>query len=71
MLASAKSTESRSVSLLSDMDHLEVAIGKLQEMLQRISEYVDSVVVSFIFKKDGEERERQLSMTTLRYCCYN
>ena len=47
MLASAKSTESRSVSLLSDMDHLEIAIGKLQEMLQRISEYVDSVVVSF------------------------
>ncbi|KAI9474871.1 maintenance of mitochondrial structure and function-domain-containing protein [Zychaea mexicana] len=49
MLASAKSSENRSASLLSDMDHLEVAVGKLQEMLQRISEYVDSVV-------DGKEK---------------
>ncbi|KAI9023804.1 maintenance of mitochondrial structure and function-domain-containing protein [Phycomyces nitens] len=44
MLASAKSTETRSASLLSDMDHLEVAVNKLQEMLERISRYVDSVV---------------------------
>lgn len=46
MLASAKSNESRSASLISDMDHLEIAITKLQEMLERISKYVDSVVVS-------------------------
>lgn len=45
MLASAKSTESRTANLLSDMDHLEVAISKLQELLQRISEYVESVLV--------------------------
>ncbi|OBZ83283.1 Eukaryotic translation initiation factor 3 subunit F [Choanephora cucurbitarum] len=44
MLASAKSNESRSASLISDMDHLEIAITKLQEMLERISKYVDSVV---------------------------
>ncbi|KAI8145874.1 maintenance of mitochondrial structure and function-domain-containing protein [Fennellomyces sp. T-0311] len=44
MLASAKQSDSRTASLLSDMDHLEVAITKLQEMLGRISEYVDSVV---------------------------
>ncbi|KAJ8657781.1 hypothetical protein O0I10_006596 [Lichtheimia ornata] len=44
MLASAKSTESRTANLLSDMDHLEVAISKLQELLQRISEYVESVL---------------------------
>ncbi|KAI7870554.1 maintenance of mitochondrial structure and function-domain-containing protein [Spinellus fusiger] len=44
VLASAKSTENRSASLLSDMDHLEVAVVKLQEMLERISRYVDSVV---------------------------
>ncbi|KAG1064120.1 hypothetical protein G6F42_027067 [Rhizopus arrhizus] len=46
MLASAKSNESRSAPLISDMDHLEIAITKLQEMLERISKYVDSVVVS-------------------------
>ncbi|CEP15874.1 hypothetical protein [Parasitella parasitica] len=44
MLSSAKSNESRSAPLISDMDHLEVAITKLQEMLERISKYVDSVV---------------------------
>lgn len=47
MLSSAKSNESRSAPLISDMDHLEIAITKLQEMLERISKYVDSVVVSF------------------------
>lgn len=47
MLASAKSSENRTASLLSDMDHLEVAIVKLQEMLERISKYVDSVVVCY------------------------
>lgn len=49
MLASAKSNENRTANLLSDMDHLEVAISKLQELLQRISEYVESVLVR---KKD-------------------
>ncbi|KAI9320585.1 maintenance of mitochondrial structure and function-domain-containing protein [Dichotomocladium elegans] len=44
MLASAKSSENRSASLLSDMDHLAVAINKLQELLQRISDYVENVV---------------------------
>ncbi|KAI8070582.1 maintenance of mitochondrial structure and function-domain-containing protein [Gilbertella persicaria] len=44
MLASAKSKETRTASLISDMDHLEIAITKLQEMLERISKYVDSVV---------------------------
>lgn len=44
MLASAKSNENRTASLISDMDHLEIAISKLQEMLERISKYVDSVV---------------------------
>lgn len=48
MLSSAKSNENRTASLISDMDHLEIAIAKLQEMLERISKYVDSVVVSFI-----------------------
>lgn len=53
MLASAKSNESRSAPLISDMDHLEIAITKLQEMLERISKYVDSVVVSLLSgKKD-------------------
>jgi translation initiation factor 3 subunit F len=46
MLSSAKSNENRTASLISDMDHLEIAISKLQEMLERISKYVDSVVVS-------------------------
>lgn len=50
MLSSAKSNESRSAPLISDMDHLEIAITKLQEMLERISKYVDSVVVSFCIK---------------------
>ncbi|KAI7906565.1 maintenance of mitochondrial structure and function-domain-containing protein [Cokeromyces recurvatus] len=44
MLASAKSNENRTASLMSDMDHIEIAIIKLQEMLERISQYVDSVV---------------------------
>ncbi|GAA5794767.1 maintenance of mitochondrial structure and function-domain-containing protein [Helicostylum pulchrum] len=43
MLSSAKSNENRTASLISDMDHLEIAIAKLQEMLERISKYVDSV----------------------------
>lgn len=51
MLASAKSNENRTANLLSDMDHLEVAISKLQELLQRISEYVESVLVR---KKDRD-----------------
>lgn len=46
MLASAKTKESRTASLISDMDHLEIAVTKLQEMLERISKYVDNVVVS-------------------------
>ena len=46
MLSSAKSNENRTASLITDMDHLEIAISKLQEMLERISKYVDSVVVS-------------------------
>jgi hypothetical protein len=45
MLASAKSSESRTASLLSDMDHLEVAIVQLQDLLSKISTYVDNVVV--------------------------
>jgi translation initiation factor 3 subunit F len=45
MLASAKSTENRSAALISDMDHIEIAVKKLQEMLERISKYVDSVAV--------------------------
>ncbi|ORX55146.1 Mov34-domain-containing protein [Hesseltinella vesiculosa] len=44
MLASAKSNETRTAALLSDMDHLEVAIVRLQELLERVSKYVDSVV---------------------------
>ncbi|KAG2209982.1 maintenance of mitochondrial structure and function-domain-containing protein [Mucor mucedo] len=44
MLSSAKTNENRTASLISDMDHLEIAIAKLQEMLERISKYVDSVV---------------------------
>ncbi|KAG1470563.1 hypothetical protein G6F56_002611 [Rhizopus delemar] len=44
MLASAKTKESRTASLISDMDHLEIAVTKLQEMLERISKYVDNVV---------------------------
>lgn len=46
MLASAKSNDNRTASLISDMDHLEIAVTKLQEMLERISKYVDGVVVS-------------------------
>ncbi|KAI8387992.1 maintenance of mitochondrial structure and function-domain-containing protein [Radiomyces spectabilis] len=49
MLASAKSSENRTAFLLSDMDHLEIAVVKLQAMLERISQYVDSVV-------DGTEK---------------
>lgn len=45
MLASAKNSENRTASLLSDMDHLEIAVSKLQEMLERVSQYVDKVVV--------------------------
>jgi translation initiation factor 3 subunit F len=52
MLASAKSSESRTASLLSDMDHLEVAIVQLQDLLAKISTYVDNVVVC---NKDGWE----------------
>ncbi|KAF7725937.1 hypothetical protein EC973_009174 [Apophysomyces ossiformis] len=44
MLASAKSSDTRTAHLLSDMDHLEVSVAKLQEMLERISKYVDDVV---------------------------
>ncbi|ORE10229.1 hypothetical protein BCV72DRAFT_30219 [Rhizopus microsporus var. microsporus] len=44
MLASAKSNDNRTASLISDMDHLEIAVTKLQEMLERISKYVDGVV---------------------------
>lgn len=56
MLSSAKTNENRTASLISDMDHLEIAIAKLQEMLERISKYVDSVVVSNKGKiNDGEK----------------
>lgn len=41
---SAKSKDDRTASLISDMDHLEIAVTKLQEMLERISKYVDNVV---------------------------
>ncbi|KAI8984473.1 maintenance of mitochondrial structure and function-domain-containing protein [Mycotypha africana] len=44
ILASAKSEETRTASLISDMDHLELAINKLQEMLERITKYVDNVL---------------------------
>jgi translation initiation factor 3 subunit F len=65
MLASAKSNENRTASLISDMDHLEIAISKLQEMLERISKYVESVVVS------SEERNFWFGMmyTDICYLC--
>jgi hypothetical protein len=45
ILATAKSSDERSASLLSDMDHLEIAIAKVQEMLERVSQYVQQVLV--------------------------
>ncbi|CAO3663837.1 unnamed protein product [Umbelopsis vinacea] len=44
ILATAKSSDERSASLLSDMDHLEIAIAKVQEMLERVSQYVQQVL---------------------------
>lgn len=48
ILATAKGSDERSASLLSDMDHLEIAIAKVQEMLERVSQYVQHVLVSNI-----------------------
>lgn len=47
VLASAKTSPNRSAILLTDMDHLEQAIVKVQEMLERVTAYVDQVLVSF------------------------
>jgi len=44
LLASAKSSEEGSTTLLSDMDNLERAIIEVQSMLERVSQYVDAVL---------------------------
>ncbi|CAG8621987.1 4020_t:CDS:2 [Acaulospora morrowiae] len=44
LLASAKDRPDRSTSLISDMDHLEKTILSVQEMLERITDYVDKVL---------------------------
>ncbi|KAH8552735.1 maintenance of mitochondrial structure and function-domain-containing protein [Umbelopsis sp. PMI_123] len=44
ILATAKNSDERTASLLSDMDHLEIAITKVQEMLERVSQYVQQVL---------------------------
>ncbi|CAG8456705.1 5510_t:CDS:2 [Gigaspora rosea] len=44
LLASAKDQTDRSTSLISDMDNLEKTILVVQEMLERISEYVNKVL---------------------------
>jgi translation initiation factor 3 subunit F len=44
ILATAKASDERQASLLSDMDHLEIAIAKVQEMLDRVSQYVQQVL---------------------------
>ncbi|KAL1924581.1 uncharacterized protein VTP21DRAFT_4235 [Calcarisporiella thermophila] len=44
ILAMAKNTPDRTASLLSDMDSLEQAVLQLQEMLERVSEYVSRVI---------------------------
>lgn len=62
MLSSAKSNENRTASLISDMDHLEIAIAKLQEMLERISKYVDSVCVSLRFFKKKKDTVQHIDL---------
>ncbi|KAJ2956627.1 hypothetical protein NQZ79_g7526 [Umbelopsis isabellina] len=44
ILATAKASDDRQATLLSDMDHLEIAIAKVQEMLDRVSQYVQQVL---------------------------
>jgi hypothetical protein len=46
LLASAKDDTSRCTSLISDMDNLEKTIVAVQEMLERVTDYVNKVLVS-------------------------
>ena len=46
LLASAKNDTSRYTSLISDMDNLEKTIVAVQEMLERVTDYVNKVLVS-------------------------
>lgn len=48
LLASAKSSESGSTTLLSDMDNLERSVIEVQKMLERVSEYVDAVLAGTV-----------------------
>ncbi|KAK3804937.1 MAG: maintenance of mitochondrial structure and function-domain-containing protein [Benniella sp.] len=48
LLASAKSSEDGSTTLLSDMDNLERAIIEVQSMLERVSQYVDAVLAGTV-----------------------
>ena len=48
LLASAKNDTSRSTSLISDMDNLEKTIMTVQEMLERVTDYVNKVLASII-----------------------
>src|SRR4051812_37131464 len=49
LLASARDSPDESRSLISDMDNLEKAIIKVQEMLERVLEHVNGVVVGNAF----------------------
>ncbi|CAO3572086.1 unnamed protein product [Mortierella alpina] len=48
LLANAKSSESGSTTLLSDMDNLERSVIEVQKMLERVSEYVDAVLAGSV-----------------------
>lgn len=48
LLANAKTSESGSTTLLSDMDNLERSIIEVQKMLERVSEYVDNVLAGTV-----------------------
>ena len=49
LLASAKDDISRGTSLISDMDNLEKTIMTVQEMLERVTDYVNKVLASIIY----------------------
>lgn len=46
VISKSKATPNHEIKLFSDLENLEVAILKLSQMLQRVINYVDSVLVN-------------------------
>ena len=49
VISKAKSAPNHQVTVLSDLENLEASILKLTQMLERVTNYVDSVLVRYSF----------------------